>query len=289
MENNINIQNSENIEIIIDHRENKVKELFNIILNDNNQLLNDKKYDYNNILKNCIKYENLYLGDILIKYNNVPKFLIERKTMRDLGDSIKDNRYHEQKQRMKHTLDKNVKVIYLFENFFGYDTLTKEIEISQLKGNIILSAILSTTVREDYGVLLTKNINETVWVLKELFTRILKNPKKYFVDTEYGIQRKKSNDDINNNLFLKRRKKDNITNENILIISLSQIPGISEKIAKAISKNFTGMGDFFSKLNNISNDEKINFLKNITYTIKDNKIRKLGDKHATNIVNLYFN
>jgi ERCC4-type nuclease len=276
------------IEIIIDNREIKIKEILNNILNNNYNIITAKELDINNKLSNIIKYENLDLGDIVIKYKGDIKYIIERKTLKDLGESIKDNRYHEQKQRMKYTLDKNIKIVYLFESFFGYDTLTKEIEISNLKGNTILSAILSTTLREDYGILLTKNVNETVWLLKEIFTRMLNNSTKYFIETEYNIQRKKSNDDINNSLFLKRRKKDNITKDNILIISLSQIPGISEKIAKAISKHFTNMNDFFIKLNKLNHNEKINYLKEITYSVKDNKIRKLGKKHSENIVNLYF-
>ena len=277
-----------NIEIIIDNREIKIKEILNNILNNNYNIITAKELDINNKLNSIIKYENLDLGDIVIKYKGDIKYIIERKTLKDLGESIKDNRYHEQKQRMKYTLDKNIKIVYLFESFFGYDTLTKEIEISNLKGNTILSAILSTTLREDYGILLTKNVNETVWLLKEIFTRMLNNSTKYFIETEYNIQRKKSNDDINNSLFLKRRKKDNITKDNILIISLSQIPGISEKIAKAISKHFTNMNDFFIKLNKLNHNEKINYLKEITYSEKDNKIRKLGKKHSENIVNLYF-
>jgi ERCC4-type nuclease len=276
------------IEIIIDNREIKIKEILNNILNNNYNIITAKELDTNNKLNSIIKYENLDLGDIVIKYKGDIKYIIERKTLKDLGESIKDNRYHEQKQRMKYTLDKNIKIVYLFESFFGYDTLTKEIEISNLKGNTILSAILSTTLREDYGILLTKNVNETVWLLKEIFTRMLNNSTKYFIETEYNIQRKKSNDDINNSLFLKRRKKDNITKDNILIISLSQIPGISEKIAKAISKHFTNMNDFFIKLNKLNHNEKINYLKEITYSVKDNKIRKLGKKHSENIVNLYF-
>jgi len=276
------------IEIIIDNREIKIKEILNNILNNNYNIITAKELDINNKLNSIIKYENLDLGDIVIKYKGDIKYIIERKTLKDLGESIKDNRYHEQKQRMKYTLDKNIKIVYLFESFFGYDTLTKEIEISNLKGNTILSAILSTTLREDYGILLTKNVNETVWLLKEIFTRILNNSTKYFIETEYNIQRKKSNDDINNSLFLKRRKKDNITKDNILIISLSQIPGISEKIAKAISKHFTNMNDFFIKLNKLNHNEKINYLKEITYSVKDNKIRKLGKKHSENIINLYF-
>jgi ERCC4-type nuclease len=276
------------IEIIIDNREIKIKEILNNILNNNYNIITAKELDINNKLNSIIKYENLDLGDIVIKYKGDIKYIIERKTLKDLGESIKDNRYHEQKQRMKYTLDNNIKIVYLFESFFGYDTLTKEIEISNLKGNTILSAILSTTLREDYGILLTKNVNETVWLLKEIFTRMLNNSTKYFIETEYNIQRKKSNDDINNSLFLKRRKKDNITKDNILIISLSQIPGISEKIAKAISKHFTNMNDFFIKLNKLNHNEKINYLKEITYSVKDNKIRKLGKKHSENIVNLYF-
>ena len=46
-----------------------------------------------------IKSESLNLGDIMIKYNGIPKVLIERKTLTDLISSIKDGRYVEQSLR----------------------------------------------------------------------------------------------------------------------------------------------------------------------------------------------
>ena len=64
------------MEVIIDNRETKIKEYFSSLIH------------YVDILK----YENLDIGDIVIKYNGVVKYIFERKTLRDLAESIKDNR-----------------------------------------------------------------------------------------------------------------------------------------------------------------------------------------------------
>ena len=85
------------MELIIDNREKKIKDYYNNKIKENESIENIK---YNDL----IKFENLDLGDILIKYNNETKFIFERKTIRDLSDSIKDGRYHEQKQRLKYAI-----------------------------------------------------------------------------------------------------------------------------------------------------------------------------------------
>ena len=115
-------------EVIIDNRETKIKDYFS------NQI--------NNI--DLFKFENLDIGDIVIKYNGVVKYIFERKTLRDLAESIKDNRYHEQKQRMKFSSSSDVKISYIFEYFINYDSLEPDIQISNLRGDVVLSAILNT-------------------------------------------------------------------------------------------------------------------------------------------------
>ena len=147
------------MEVIIDNREIKIKEYYNEKIA-NDEVLDKMKYE------NFIKYENLDLGDIVIKYNNEVKYIFERKTIRDLSDSIKDGRYHEQKQRLKYAISNNIKVSYIFEYFMDYSNLTNFITINDMNGEIILSGIVNTTIRDDFGIFLTKNTNETIYILE---------------------------------------------------------------------------------------------------------------------------
>ena len=259
------------MEVIIDNRETIIKEYYdNKILNDENIL--------NINYKDLIKYENLDLGDIVIKYNNEIKYIFERKTIKDLAESIKDNRYHEQKQRLKYSLSENIKTSYIFESFKSYENLNENITICELNGEIILSGILNTTIRDNFGIFLTKNIDETIFIINSFILRMLKNPNKYFNKDEK----------INNNYMLKRRKKDNITKNNMLLLCLSQIPGISEKIASTISKQYQTMNNFITELNNLSNEEKIDYLSKIEINIQNNKKRKVGKKISEKIVDYLF-
>ena len=251
------------MEVIIDNRETKIKEYFSSQIN----------------YVDIFKYENLDLGDIVIKYNGVVKYIFERKTLRDLADSIKDNRYHEQKQRMKFSSSSDVKISYIFEYFINYDSLEPDIQISNLRGDVVLSAILNTTLRDNYGIFLTKDTRETIYVLENIIYRMLKDPTKYFNKT----------DKIDNTYLLKRRKKDNITRENIFLLYLSQIPGVSKSIGTQLSKMYKTMSEFILYLNTFENyDDKINYVANINVDIKNDKKRKIGKKIATKIIELLF-
>lgn len=251
------------MEVIIDNRETKIKEYFSSQIN----------------YVDIFKYENLDIGDIVIKYNGVVKYIFERKTLRDLADSIKDNRYHEQKQRMKFTSSSDVKISYIFEYFINYDSLEPDIQISNLRGDVVLSAILNTTLRDNYGIFLTKDTRETIYVLENIIYRMLKDPTKYFDKTEK----------IDNTYLLKRRKKDNITRENIFLLYLSQIPGVSKSIGTQLSKMYKTMSEFILYLNTLEKyDDKIDYVANINVDIKNDKKRKIGKKTATKIIELLF-
>jgi len=251
------------MEVVIDNRETKIKEYFSSLVN----------------YVDVFKYENLDIGDIVIKYNGVVKYIFERKTLRDLADSIKDNRYHEQKQRMKFSSSSDVKISYIFEYFINYDSLEPDIQISNLRGDIVLSAILNTTLRDNYGIFLTKDTKETIYVLENIIYRMLKDPTKYFNKT----------DKIDNTYLLKRRKKDNITRENIFLLYLSQIPGVSKSIGTQLSKMYKTMSEFILYLNTLEKyDDKIDYVANINVDIKNDKKRKIGKKIATKIIELLF-
>jgi|TARA_B110000259_G_scaffold179839_1_gene219808 ERCC4-type nuclease len=251
------------MEIIIDNRETKIKDYFL------------KKPDVDKLFK----YENLDIGDIIIKYNGNIHYIFERKTISDLSDSIKDNRYHEQKQRMLHAYDNNIKICYIFEYFKGYIGLNKDLQINSLRGDILLSAMLNTALCNDFGTFTTINTNETIFILEELVNRMLKNPDKYFNKTNQ----------IDNSFLLKKRKKDNITRDNILILYLCQIPGVSTSISEELNKKFKTMNNLITELNKYDTDlNKIEYLANITITIKNNKTRRIGNKTANKIIELLF-
>ena len=252
------------MELIIDNRETSIKEYF---INNN---------QYNDI----IKYENLDLGDIVIKYDGIIKYIFERKTLKDLSDSIKDNRYHEQKQRFNLSLDSSIKINYIFENFTSYNEINNK-NFHGLRGSILLSAILNTTIINNYGIFLTKNVKETIFIIEEFIKRMIKNENKYFNNNK--------TQDIDNKCLLKRRKKDNITKENILTLYLSQIPGISNRIGGQISDRFGSMNNLILKLNEYDNDEeRINYLSEIEIEVKNNKKRKLGNKTSEKIIEVLF-
>ncbi len=251
------------MEVVIDNRETKIKEYFSSLVN----------------YVDVFKYENLDIGDIVIKYNGIVKYIFERKTLRDLAESIKDNRYHEQKQRMKFSSSSDVKISYIFEYFINYDSLEPDVQISNLRADVLLSAILNTTLRDNYGIFLTKDTKETIYVLENIIYRMLKDPTKYFNKT----------DKIDNTYLLKRRKKDNITRENIFLLYLSQIPGVSKSIGTQLSKMYKTMSEFILYLNTFENyDDKINYVANINVDIKNDKKRKIGKKTATKIIELLF-
>lgn len=262
------------MEFIIDNRETKIKEYYN------EKILNNEKVEKEEY-KNFIKFENLDLGDFVIKYNGEVKYIFERKTIRDLSDSIKDGRYHEQKQRLKYAISNNIKVSYIFEYFMDYCNLTDFIKINELNGEIILSGIINTTIRDDFGIFLTKNTNETIYLLDAIIKRMIKNPRKYFIKIE-GV------DDINNSYIMKRRKKDNITKENILMIFLNQIPGVSDSISKCICAEFKSLNEFMTFMNNFSKEEKLEYLSNKKVQLNNNKSRRIGNKTANKIIDLLF-
>lgn len=262
------------MEVIIDNRETKLKEYFSSQINNI-----EWQNKCGNIEGLTIIFDNLDIGDVIIKYNDEVKYIFERKTIRDLSDSIKDNRYHEQKQRMKYSITSDIKICYIFEYFKGYDGLVKDLQINNLRGDIILSAILNTTVRDNFGIFLTNDTNETIFVLEELILRMFKSQDKYFNKVEK----------IDNSCLLKKRKKDNINRDNILVLYLSQIPGVSSSIGERLSSEFITMNGLITFLNKFEIiEEKISYLENIEVELKNNKKRKIGKKTATRIIELLF-
>lgn len=184
----------------------------------------------NNILAKkqiTFKSENLAIGDFKIVYNETLKTIIERKTINDLVSSIIDGRYKEQSLRLG-----NIDNLHAHNIFY---IIEGDLETYKPKTRIncdsIKSAMFALSFYKGFIVINTKSREETADYIKYVFDKISKHPN----DSPYSENNCKE-DYVN---VVKRVKRDNINKENINILMLSQIPGISPNIAKSILEKFT--------------------------------------------------
>jgi ERCC4-type nuclease len=170
--------------------------------------------------------------------------ILELKTVADLSASICDGRYQEQSFRL---LESNLpphRIVYLIEG-----SLDKEQSISK-KG--LMSAMISLWFTKGFSVVQTASIDETVEYIQLLMEKVVKesDPHEY-VST------------------LKTKKKDKLTPDNINIVLLSQIPGISTVTAKALLEVYPSLYTLTSALK-----ENKECLKTFTYGEKKRKLSK---------------
>ena len=228
------------IKLVIDHRENELKEHFKN--------------------KENIEFSNLDIGDIQFLYKDEICTVIERKNITDLANSIKDGRFREQKLRLLSNIDNN-KIIYLIEGNI------RSGKIAGLPHTTLISSCINAMIRDNIKVYRTFKISETIEFIDLIFKKLNKEPEK-LLDSK-----KKDNNDYVSSIKLK--KKENMNATNCFILQLSQIPGVSLNIAKAIQQNYKNMLELCKKFND---DENYNcsLLKNITFKIKNDKTRKIG-------------
>jgi len=127
--------------IVIDQRENALKEYFN----------KDKPA--------FVEYSQLPLGDIIIKEGDIIHFIIERKTLDDLAHSIKDGRYHEQKFRLLEHFPKE-SIIYLIEG-------------TKCKG-FYQGAVTNTICRDNIKTIRSLNLQDTINIIMDLYEKCKK-------------------------------------------------------------------------------------------------------------------
>jgi crossover junction endonuclease MUS81 len=182
-----------------------------------------------------INSENLLLGDIHITYENITH-IFERKTLQDLQASILDGRYKEQKARLLSTTPQKY-ITYIIEG----DNILSPNSYSKNK-SMIQSAYLHTLFRDNIRILYTKNIEETTTLILLISTKILDRPEKFLYE-EYTAD--KCYTDF---VKLKKKKIDNIDTKSCFIMQMSQIPMISNIIAKNIYAKYTSMGNLVKSL-----------------------------------------
>ena len=237
--------------IIIDAREHKLYE--DIIARDL-----DTYNDKIEIIK-----ENIDLGDIHIVYNDI-FFIFERKTTGDLQSSIQDGRYKEQKTRMLANYTQK-QISYIIE---GDDVLSSK---TYNKSRMLQGAYIHTMFRDNIRVLYTKNTNETATLILTISTKIIDNPQHFINNDEKDT-------DYTSCIKLKKKKIENIDEYTCYIMQLSQIPYISNVIAKNIASTYPNMLSLIDTLKNCDNKNK-----------ELCKIEGIGKEKANCIIKYLFN
>ena len=192
--------------------------------------------------------ESICIGDIHIKFNN-NIYIFERKTAKDLISSIHDGRYREQKARMLSTYNQKY-LSYIIEED---DILSSKI-YSKNK-SMVQGAYINTLFRDNIRILFTKNIEETVTLLLSIAIKMIEHPKNFAMiseisqDTHNTSQLLSTQPVYTDFIKLKKKKIDNIDMDTCYIMQLSQIPYISNIIAKNIAKIYPNMIELITKLN----------------------------------------
>jgi ERCC4-type nuclease len=244
------------ITLKIDNRELKLKELFEKKIIDNLTII----------------YENLDYGDFIFEVDNIPLIIIERKNIFDLMASIKDTRYKNQKINLLKNFERN-KIYYIIEGEFDYNK-DNEYTNNRLSKKTIISSVINMMIRDSIKVFQTKNELDTFNLITNIAEKLINDSNKYI-----------SNENEN---IIQIKKISNITKENCFLYQLCQIPGISQKSAKAIIDVYPTMELFFNNLSDKTNDEKNNILSNITIIDSKGKVRKISSKIVLNIINYMF-
>ena len=216
-----------------------------------------------------IAKESLDIGDIVIKKDDDETIcIIERKTLTDLMASIKDGRYTEQSFRLSNASNvPNHNIIYLIEG--NINSIVNPIE-----KKTIYTSLTSINLFKGFSLTRTQNVKESADYLlsmgEKLSRDFSKNKILYY-----------NNYNLNTNVLeypdvVKTAKKQNITKENIGILMLSQIPGVSTNVAKKILEDYDSLYSFIEAYKN-----QLALLDDFYIKGNTGKLRKLG----ANVIN----
>lgn len=235
---------NENLILEIDYRESFILQL----LNPEVQIkVSETVYKTGDLL---YKICNLDVGDFIFKKSEKVFFIIERKTFKDLCSSIKDNRFSEQRERLKQS---NCNIIYMLE---GNKNVPK---IYNIPVSTINSAIQNLIFKHKFSVIISENENDTICNLNLLYKK-LKDDSFSTSTTPIII------------------KKADTIHKNVFVNQLAVIPGVSLNIAQKINEKYSCMNDLVTKfldqgcdllLSEIQVTEKRKLGKNLSKKIHD--------------------
>lgn len=236
--------------------------------------------------------ETLPLGDVILENAGSEKLIIERKSIRDLGASIKDGRYAEQSYRLNGIDMPNHNIIYLIEG--DINKINKFVD--KTDKITIHSAVFSLNYYKGFSVIRTMNMEETALFICNSANKLRKseseNKLPYYssqllkpveknsnLECENVVSKVEDSDEKDYVGVVKKVKKENITPQNIDEIMLSQIPGVSSTTAISIIKEFNSICNLIKQIE----EKGVECMKNISYITTKNQTRKINKTSVANI------
>ena len=214
----------------------------------------------NNSSKNKITIEikSLDLGDFVLydEINEQAIIIIERKSLADLEASIKDGRYNEQSYRLSQNTLANHNIYYLIEgSIINYKNKSFK--------NTLYSSLFSLSYFKGFSVFNSLNAVESAEIVYSFVNKFLREKDKvgYYSnnnsitnneDLEKNEDLKLENKEDSYLANIKNSKKSNITRENIDILMLMQVPGVSITSATTIMNTHKTINNL---VNNLTKDE----------------------------------
>ena len=209
----------------------------------------------------------LPIGDIhILNPSGKITLVIERKTVSDLLSSIQDGRYNEQSVRLNSFELSNHQIVYLVEG---------DINPNQL---LAYSTMVSLQFYKGFSVIRTSSLSETAYVVAQCAHKMHINMEKKkeiysFEKTTNALDTMAYSSVVANQV-----KKQNITTNNIDELMLSQIPGVSATMARALLSKFDGsLFKLMTALRQDSADPNgVGCLTGITWVISGGKIQQMN-------------
>jgi ERCC4-type nuclease len=220
-------------------------------------------------------HKALDIGDITVSSNGIPFLVFERKTIKDYVASIKDGRLHEQKARLLEWRSQAScnKVLYIIEGWTEFPMVGASYMLQGVSVQAIVTSVINAMIRDNIHVIFTSDEADTARCIEHIYARCQKNEDLYTkpVSTEY-IE------------TVKLKKNKNITSDNVFILQLCQIPGVSLKIAQALYEAHPTMAHFVKHVSGFEPDRQHGYIANMQFETSTGKRRRIGDKAAETIL-----
>ena len=172
-----------------------------------------------------LEIKQIDVGDYAICFNENIKIAIERKTWKDLADTIKDaKRKHNHKKLLDLRNECGCKIVYLIE---GSPFVKKE-KINRVPTKNLNAFLNHIRFRDDCHVMYSENIKHTAEVLIDLVTNLISIKNDIIPNT--------GGNDISNTNLLKIKKQSSI--EELQEIVMCAMSGITQLSYASISAKF---------------------------------------------------
>jgi len=224
--------------------------------------------------------ESLAVGDFVIRRGGEDVCVIERKTLKDMGSSIVDGRYREQKERL---MGSGIPmVIYLIEGdlSFGLDR-----KVGSLPASTLVGGILNSIFRDGLCVYKTGSMAETAEFLclldKKCRSGLLDMKKESFgsaeeIDSRYSVLCSKG--------ARSKVKKENMTPRVWFLGQLNMIPQVTERISTEIVRVYPTVMSLCAAYE--SSESPQTLLKDLKYAVKNGE-RRIGEKISSRIYEFF--